>query len=62
MESPPSIAPLDGTDAGDLMVLPRERHQLSVCTAAVMLLATLLINPSESQAFFLLSLAQMKVG
>lgn len=51
-ESPPCICPLYGTDPGGLKVLPREMHQLDVCAAAITLLATLLINPLDSRAFF----------
>ena len=61
IESPSPVSPLDGTDSGVSQVLLRQMQQPNVRVAAVTLLATLLMNPLESQAFFLLSLARMKV-
>ena len=60
MESPLLVSPPGDADTGVLWVFPRQTHQPSVA-AAVTLLTTLLKNPLEPRAFFLLSLAQMKV-
>ena len=61
MESPPLVSPPGDADTGVLWVFPRQTHQPSVRAAAVTLLTTLLKNPLEPRAFFLLSFAQMKV-
>ena len=61
MESPLPVSPPGDADAGVLWVFPGQMHQLSVRAAAVTLLTTLLKNPLEPRALFLLSLAQMKV-
>lgn len=60
-QSASPVSPLDGIDSGVSQVLPRQMRQPNVRAAAVTLLAALLMNPLESQAFFLLSLAPRKV-